>query len=311
MPSLYEAYSSGQVKGCFYDAEGLKDFLRKAEHPLFGLAAADLAGSGEGKLSTPFRSVLKFDPQSYTERQRVGSCVAHGTRNAVDVSRAVEIDIGGEPEEWISRGAVEGIYGSRGHGGEGMSCAGAAKFVTSTGGLLLRRNYPEFGVDLSELNENPASRWGSSGLPKQLVALAKEHQVQTASMIRTVEEARDAIANGYGVNVCSGYGFSNVRDSFGVSPRKGSWSHSMAWSACDARPETVRKYGGPLFQVNQSWGSWNSGGHPDWGPLAFGAFLITAKDAQGMLNQNGAFAFSNVNGFPLRKLPDYGTASFL
>ena len=38
---------------------------------------------------------------------------------------------------------------------------------------------------------------------------------------------------------------------------------------------------------------------------------IREKDARGMLAQQGSWVFSDVDGFPARNLPDYGTATYL
>lgn len=160
----------------------------------------------------------------------INNCVSHSTRNAIDVTRSTEI-IGGEREEWVARSATEAIYGSRGHGGQGMSCSGAARFVHQSGGILLRKNYGF--VDLSKYNGGLGAGWGRRGVPSDVVAEAKKHQVKTISNIRTVEEARDAIANGYAISVCSGYGFSSRRDKNGIAKKSGGWSHAMAWVAMD------------------------------------------------------------------------------
>ena len=233
----------------------------------------------------------------------ISNCVSHGTRNACDLSRAVEIHINHEKESWVARGATEGIYGCRGHGGQGMSCSRAAQFVNDTGGILLRQKYDD--VDLTKYNGSTGANWGSRGVPKDLVKVASEHQVKTTSLIKTVEEARDALYNGYGVNVCSNYGFSNIRNEKGISRTQGSWGHSMAWTACD---DTGTQ---PYFLVQNSWGKWNSGGHPAWGPIPDGSFLIDSDTAAGMLNQNGAYAFSNFDGFPVQKLPSYGFEEYI
>jgi hypothetical protein len=42
-----------------------------------------------------------------------------------------------------------------------------------------------------------------------------------------------------------------------------------------------------------------------------GSFWIREKDARGMLASNGSWVFSDVDGFPARDLPDYGTSSYL
>ena len=41
-------------------------------------------------------------------------------------------------------------------------------------------------------------------------------------------------------------------------------------------------------------------------------FIFNHADvAAGMLRQNGAYAFSDFNGFPPQKLPDYGFVDYL
>ena len=300
---LYELYTHG-FAGCISEPEHLEKFLSQLKYPYFGDASQAIKGSGKGKLSLPYKSVLKFDKLAYEERQTTGDCVSHGTRSAVDITRAVEIDLNHEKESWIARGATEAIYGSRGHGGQGMSCSRAAEFVRKIGGVLVRKNYDGV-IDLSKYNSSIGSRWGSTGIPDSVIALAKKHQIQTVSNITTVEEARDALANGYGLAICSSYGFSNKRNNKGIAEVSGSWAHCMAWTACD---DTGNE---PLFLVQNSWGKWNSGGHPDWGKIPDGSFLITSDVAAGMLRGGGGFAFSTFDGFPPQKLPNYGFSTYL
>jgi hypothetical protein len=204
----------------------------------------------------------------------------------------------------MARGATEAIYGARGHGGQGMSCSRAAEFVSKNGGIVLRQNYK--GVaDFTKYNGNLGAGWGGRGLPDPVIDLANDHQIKTVSLIQTIEEARDALANGYGLAVCSNYGFSNKRDKKGISNTSGNWAHCMAWIACD---DTGSE---PLFLVQNSWGKWNDGGHPEWGPIPDGSFLIRAEVAAGMLAANGSYAFSNFDGFPVQKLPTYGFDDYL
>ena len=290
---ILNAYRDGFV-GSICDPEGTAKLLGELSMPIFGAAAHSLYGDGEGKASLPFKSLLKFDPAfGPSERQTTGDCVSHSTRNAVDITRAVEIDIKGDNEEFVARGATEAIYQSRGHMGQGMTCSGAARYVHETGGILLRKDYGD--VDLSKYNSN----LGAKGIiPKDVyITEAKKHQVKTISNIRTVEEARDALANGYALSVCSGYGFSSVRDKNGIAKRSSGWSHAMAWIACDDSREI---YNETLFLIQNSWGIWNSGpkrlGQPE------GSFWIREKDARGMLSGGGAWVFSDVDGFPARNI---------
>jgi len=302
--SLVDAYTNGLI-GAYFDPEELEALMSILPNPFFRTAALRLRDTGKGKLSIPFRSVYEVSPDKpYLERQTTGDCVSHGTRNAVDVSRAVQIHVKRILESFVALGATEAIYGSRGHGGQGMSCSGAANFVHKKGGLMIRKNYPGV-VDLSKYNASIGSGWGSRGVPANVVEEAKKHPVATVTSIGSIEEARDALANGYGVCCCSGQGFSSKRDSNGFAKPQGSWNHAMAWTACD---DTGSE---PAFLVQNSWGAFNSGGHPSWGPIPDGSFLIHTDVAEKMLRGNGTFAFSSVKGFPPVELPDYGTIDYL
>ena len=291
---LLKAYKDGFV-GSWCDPEDIDKLLGELPHPLFGAAAYDLAGTGKGKVALLYKNVWKFDPGfGPAERQTTGDCVSHATRNAVDVTRSTEI-IGGQKEDFVTRSATEGIYGSRGHGGQGMSCSVAARFVHQNGGILLRKKYDS--VDLSVYNSSTGSSWGSRGIPPAVIAEAKKHQVKTISLVNTIEQARDAIANGYALSVCSGAGFSSRRDQHGIASRSGGWSHAMAWVAMDDSQEIYKE---TLFLVQNSWGNWNSG--PKRFDQPDGSFWIRESVAASMLSGNGSFAFSDVDGFPPRKV---------
>jgi C1A family cysteine protease len=290
--SILNYYKQGFI-GAICDEEDVKKLLGELPMPVFGAAAYNLWGSGEGKLSLPFKCLLEFDPGfGPAERQTTGDCVSHSTRNAIDITRAVEIK-NGENEEWLARGATEAIYQSRGHRQQGMTCSGATRYVYENGGILVRKDYGD--IDLSVYNSSVGA---NHRIPNSIYKTeAKKHQVKTVSNIRTVEEARDALANGYAMSVCSGYGFSSRRDSNGIAKRGSGWSHAMAWIACDDTKERLNE---TLFLVQNSWGMWNAGpkihGQPD------GSFWIREQDARGMLSGGGAWVYSDVDGFPPRDI---------
>ena len=291
---ILNAYKGG-LAGSWCDPEDVAKLLGELKHPLFSTAAFDLYGSGKGKLSLPFHCLLNYVPSfGASERQTTGDCVSHSTRNAIDVSRAVEIDQG-EREGFIARGATEAIYGFRGHGGQGMSCSRAARFVNEHGGILLRQKY-DF-ADFSKYNSSIGVSWGRKGVPNDVIKESKKHQVKTISLINSVEAARDAICNGYAMSVCSNVGFSSRRDQYGIAKRNGSWNHAMTWIACDDTHEVHKE---TLFLVQNSWGKWNHGpkrhNQPD------GSFWVREKDAANMLSQNGSWVFSDVDGFPPREV---------
>ena len=281
--------------GSWCDPEDTDKLLGELPHPLFGVAAPDLYGSGKGKVALLHKSILKFDPTfGAHERQTTGDCVSHATRSAVDVTRCHEI-VGGQREAFVDRGATEPIYGARGHGGQGMSCSVAARFVAQNGGILVRKDYGF--IDLSKYNSRVGTNWGRSGVPRQVIDEGKKHQVKTISLINTVDQARDAIANGYAISVCSNYGFSSRRDSNGIARKSGSWNHAMAWISMDDSHEIHKE---TLFLIQNSWGAFNGG--PKRFDQPDGSFWVREKDAAGMLRQNGAWVYSDVNGFPPRKV---------
>jgi hypothetical protein len=290
---ILKLYRQGFV-GSICDPEDVSKLLGELPMPVFGAAAYDLYGDGDGKVSLPFKSLLKFDPGfGPAERQTTGDCVSHSTRNAVDITRCVEIDIKGDRERFVARGATEGIYQSRGHRGQGMSCSGAARYVHEKGGILLRKDYGD--VDLSKYDSDLGAR---HKIPKSVYTdEAKKHQVQTISNIRTVQEAKDALANGYAISVCSGIGFSSKRDRNGIAKRSSGWNHAMCWIAADDSHEIYKE---TLFLIQNSWGAWNSG--PKRLEQPDGSFWIREKDARTMLSEGGAWVFSDVKGFPARDI---------
>lgn len=295
---ILDAYKNGLI-GNPFDPRELDVFLGEARYPMFGPAAYQLKDTGKGKLVLLHEIIKSFDPNfGEEEKQGTGDCTSHGTRNATDLSRATEI-YAGERESFVARGATEPIYGHRGHSGQGMSVVRAARFVTSEGGILLRKNYDGV-VDLSQYTPRIGMSWGRRGVPSDVLNLAKEHSFQTSSLVTTVEEARDAIANGYALTVGSNYGFSSRRDKHGIARRSGRWNHCMCWAAVD---DTKQRLNETLFLIINSWGRWNSGpkvlGQPE------GSFWIRESDAAGMLRQNQAYALSGFNGFPPRKV-DFG-----
>lgn len=294
MSDMYELYNKG-LKGAVYDEEKSKEFLSTLKYPFFK-DVNTLFGDGKGKLSLPWKAAQKFHPKfGEDDPQKTGDCVSHGNKNGADITRAFEILYNGEKESFVARGATEGIYGSRGSGGEGMFGHQAIEFLTQTGGVLVRRNYAEAGVDLTNYDARKGIGWGRTGVPKKLIEEAQKNKFETASLVQSVEEARDLIANGYGVPVCSNYGFGNRRDKFGIAEPSGTWYHCMLFGGCD---DTKTRHSEMLFLIINSWG-------PDWiaGPMfeqPGGSFWVTQKVAAAMIAQKQTYALSNFDGFKRR-----------
>lgn len=273
--------------------------------PIFGIAAQNIAGSGAGKVALLHKCLEEVAGSFPIHNQTIGDCVSHGWGLGVDVLKCVEIKLAGENEVFRAETATEVIYaGSRveiGRGeigrGDGSLGAWAAKFVEDYG-IVTREQHG--GHDLRVYSGERAKQWGMprAGVPDELEPEAREHPVKTVSVVRSYEEARDAIANGYPVPVCSMQGFSDQRDSEGFARPQGQWAHCMLFLAVD---DEHRRPG--LLCMN-SWGpNWISGpkrhGQPD------GSFWVDASTCTRMLRGGDSFAISNFAGYPGQNIPDF------
>lgn len=110
-------------------------------------------------------------------------------------------------------------------------------------------------------------------------------RLKHAMKINNSIEAKDFLYNGYGIVLSTNVGFSRERDSIGISYPDRIWYHTMAIIGYD---DTRRLHPDCLFVIQNSWGDWNYGGHPDWGPLPQGAFLITGQHLDCILQSRPA-----------------------
>lgn len=320
------AYEGGYV-GAYSNpeaAEALRDQIKAAGGIPDGAMACStykLEETGKGKLSLPFLEILKLYPDALPGgAQGRGDCVSWSTRNACLGTMCCEITSGipdpnsnrleGAPE--VSDTArlngvlsTEAFYNWRRHGGDGWSCAEAAQVALNDSGLWLRKKYDEIDVDFTQYSSRNAGIYGSRTPPESWRAIGKDHRVQTVTEVEEYEALRDLLANGYCVSSCGSEGFSDQRDEHGVSRRRGSWAHALAYLAVDDRPETIKLYGQPLVLVQNSWGSWNDGGRRILGTtidIPVGSFWALWSD----IKNRYMVAISGVNGWPPKKLKSYG-----
>lgn len=280
---------------------------RQGSHRFCDLAP-QLRGTARGKLSLPYKSVLKFDPTLYErEWQGTNDCNSWATIRACDSSRAVEIDIRGEPEEWVAPGATEWIYWGRGTRADaGMNPAQSIGILTKYG-YLIRKNYPGFR-DLSKYSAGVAAMYGDQ-LPQGGIEAAKDNKFRYWAKIESVEEAADALANGYGLFQGSNQ-IVGDRNSEGIAEYSGPCSHAQGVLGCDYTRDD------PLFVGVNSWPpSWIHGGIPEWaqndGDDFANRYLMRSKLMDWIIRNGEVFAVGDFNGFPRRQLPDYGSAAYL
>jgi hypothetical protein len=300
---IVRAYQAGGFKGYLPDERAKDEFL--STNPVKAFSSPK---SGKGKRALLYGYVLRFDPQAYSERQTVGDCVTHGSRSARDCNRAVSILIHGKPNDWLVRTATEPTYGARGHGREGMSPALASRFERDVG-FCPRQNFPGV-VDLSKYDGSLGARWGrQGGVPEGVKELCRRNKVGTIALVRTMDDAMDALFNGYGIHSGQYAAWSNKPDAKkNIHPRSSpGWAHDMAVVFYD---DTRTHWPFRVWGIANSWGRWNTP-VPDWPadyPPQVPGMIITDDEGFAVCVEAGdMWAYSDVQGFPARDLPDLGS----
>jgi hypothetical protein len=283
--------------------------------------AAGFAGSGRGALSLVFPQILHYYPRALPgPAQQRGDCVSHGQKNAnlgavaAAVFAGTPDEVTGSPRgmpkisaEGVRSGAfsTEAIYWYRGSGSDGWMCDAAARVSTTKAGSVVRRAYPDAGIDLTTYSGILAGTYGRRPPPDNIAAALDDHLIRTATRLEGWEQLADFMANGYPCNSCGGEGFSSVRDEFGASRRSGSWSHSMAYLGVDARPWVEQQYNTPcLVLMQNSWGRFNSGPRRIYKTqidIPEGSFWAQWGD----ISRRGMVAMSSAMAWPPQVLPNW------
>lgn len=304
--SLFRAYEDG-LQGYVPDERAKHEFLESQKYGYF--KEPNIRGSGIGKRALLWQYALKLDPLSFTERQTTGDCVSHGSRNARDITRAVEICVKREPESWFKRGATEPTYGSRGHGGQGMSPARASKFERDVG-FLARHDYGV--VDLSTYNSRIGARWGSRGVPQEVQDLCKKNKVGVISLVRSQEELMDALFNGYAAHSGQSAAWAAAPNDKNVHPRSGRpWGHDMCIGGYD---DTKEFWPFRVWFIMQSWGPWNQpvkNWPKEFPPQVPGMIVTTDEDFDVCVASGDCWVYGSIDGYPPQLLPDYGAVGLL
>lgn len=229
----------------------------------------------------------------------VGSCVSFGTNNAIERTVAASIANGSRLEfkllaEEVTYGGSRVEVGGGRIRGDGSVGAWAAQFVQKWG-IVAREQHGSH--DLREYNESRCRTWGRTGVPAELETLAREHPVRDITRVSTWQEAKQALASGYGIAVCSNQGFTMRRDSRGVAHPSGSWAHCMCLDGYHVDSDG-REYG----HIENSWGPSAHSGPVGWGDPPPSGFWAESRVIERMLRAGDSWAFSDVKGFPAKKM---------
>lgn len=231
----------------------------------------------------------------------VGSCVSFGTSRAIERTLAVQIALQGRGEEFHPLVEEVSYAGSRvevGGGrirGDGSIGAWAAEFSRKWG--VVRRGV-HGSYDLTTYSPERARSWGRSGVPDDLEPIARQHPVKDVTRVNSWDEAKRALASGYGIAICSDVGFAGMRrDSRGILNASGSWAHCMALDGYH-----IEANGAEWGHIENSWGADAHSGPVGWGDPNTAGFWTSSKTIDRMLAQKDSWAFADVKGFPARKI---------
>lgn len=291
---------SVQVFGWRDDPVEVQRVVATLPFPTATICASHLSGTGEDKTVLLWEAAIKATGNHLpAHRQPRGTCVSRGFARAVDYVQCVEIAMLGEPEEFksVSHAVVYGLCKEVGgdigpqnqsERGDGAVGAWAAKAVSMMGNID-RVSVKDEALDSDTL----AIQYAVSGVPASVKDLAKSHLIKAATLVESVEQARDFICNGYPLSCCSSQGFTMTRDSEGRCRPQGQWNHCMMWPGYDKEKRR--------FCVDQSWGQ-NTPDGPIYLNQPTNSFWIDWDVADRMIRARDTFALSAFDGFPAREI---------
>jgi hypothetical protein len=326
--SLYERGFAGAYKNPAAESDLVETI--ESRH---GYAAASLAAlhggfenSGHDVLCLPFLPAMRMYPDCLPgPPQARGDCVSWTNRTALLVSYTAGLWFGGNDEKFgvpvVSDAArkscvfaSENMYWFRGHSGEGWDGASSARIILTKSGLMVRKDYPEIGINLENYSAPLAGKWGATPPPENIVEVTKANTWATATVCKTWDDVRNMLSNGFAIASTGSEAWEKKRDEFGYSSRsRGTWYHALAYIAVDDRPEVRSRYGcknGGLVLIQNSWGRYNGDSCPIFGSkhkIPPGSFWARWDD----IADRYAVAFSGPRGFSATPLPQYSLSSIL
>jgi hypothetical protein len=290
--------------GWFDDPRVTRYFVRDNANPYLSQVNEAIRGTGKGQVALLWKFLDKvLGRPMLPHEQQIGDCVSHGYGLGVDILTATQIVKRQSPQKWVAEAATEIIYGggrveiaSKRYGknwfGDGMTGTVAAEFV-KTYGILLRQQYLS-SWDFTTYDGSLARKLGSVGVPDELEPLCRIHPVGCVTLVRSWDEARDCIYNGYPIALCSSQGFNTRRgrdrDGF-LPPSRNPWMHCMLLAGIDDA------YDRPGGLIINSWGTtWIHG--PTRHDQPAGSFWADASVIDRICRQGDTIALSCYAGYP-------------
>ena len=270
-----------------------------AEMPKFAIVGADGEAVAQDNVKKNVRlwhSSLKVLKGKHLQNipQEVGDCVSWGASNAVNYLQLVDIAAGKDAE--FHRIFPPYIYGT-----SRVNIGGNQIRGDGSCGVWAARAVQLYGVLASDTSGVPgysgsvAREWGSKGVPRKWLDEGRKTLVRQVSPVGGIDDARNAICNGYPVTVASDVGYNKIvkQDGRLVGVRSGRWAHQMCFIGYDG--SGPRRY----FYLLNSWGP-DAHGKP-LGDEPPGGFWVSEEDAEVMVSQGDSFAFAGFDGFVARE----------
>jgi hypothetical protein len=245
--------------------------------------------------------------------QGIGDCVSWGFMHLVDYIQAIEIyrdieeNTTPDQDYGFEDTATEVIYALSRHEigrdqirGDGSVGAWAAKAISEIGTISRPQLERTLGLGQGKYSAQRAREWGRSGLPDDLEPIAKQHKIETVSLVSSVNDAAWHLEQGNPIAVCSNILFENGsngetrRDKQGFATPRGKGGHCMAvigirWGqrpgACILNQWPPSAFSGPL-DLDQPENS----------------FWIELDILEKMLAQGDSWTASTFKGYPVRPL---------
>lgn len=264
-----------------------------------------------GKYYEPKEALLyKAIKNHHPFYQQTGSCVGCGLGMALWCLESVEVHQLGQLEDpqcpfWLlPYGKSREIAGLRGRG-DGSFGSAAIEAIQKFGTL------PSTDPEVSPFKVSEGSMiWGEkaelewsdgSNIKQTFLTKSKKHVIQSAARLKSWQECKAALVNGYPITLASNWGGQMNPPIKGNPPiiinsRVTSWAHQMSCLGWAMHPEF-----NDIFWIQNSWGQSHGTSPGHYGEPA-GGFWISSKDMEWICRDGEVFAISNFAGFPAQVL---------
>lgn len=224
--------------------------------------------------------------------QEIGDCTSFGMAHAADRTALAEI-AAGDNEVFHATfppfyyGASRAIVGKGQISGDGSLGSWTYEVARTIGNLAAdAQGVPRYSGSI-------ARKWGNSGPPADMLALAKPHLFKDGARVTNSGQLAEALANGYFATIASMRGFSmRLADRDGKSWFVGrdTWPHQMAFTGVDVSPRLC------FYRLN-SWGPDAHGPQLD-GPPGGGWQDADDVDKELRDGDTECYVYSRFDGWP-------------